>query len=490
VASRAIKERAEGASDLRQILRHSQGTPKIDNLKEASIFKIFDALFSAIDLDLSIKRGNKPSKEKKPSIPAALLRLGSLAATLRVAVDVCLRNLKSKSIKALIDYIITNFTEADGSPITALAGDFASSLSILLAHEPHAEHLSPNLREEAITFCLAILNAECNHDEGLGSSILSSRSSRFHLAPSQADNGKNGLPRQAADDLVKALRSLTSVSFAPLLEKGPKLLDTMVQFVKTSPHMSKPQVDALVIINTTLLHVRTGDTESAKKFTRNAVALARALWNTKLAALKDEVLVMLVLLHPFIETLLQQGGDELFFIELANLVEVIKGDYVRRGAKDQLQLNQLTLRIAEKQPADGLQCWTFSLRDGLTVNENGLSCEHNWTLLKLSALFSVQNHVHGQRHVQRSVSPSDGPRKRLKVTQWSDEILRMLSDLSIPTRIYSLQIICFAAQCTPIEKRVLGTLVEKLSTYITDDNSSVASWAYLALTRYMISASL
>ena len=470
-------------SNLRQILRHNQGTSRIDNLKDSGFFKIYDSLFGVVSAELDTLRAVKSGLSRKTTVSATEARLSSCSATLRVAIDVGIRNIRTKSVKALIDHLLSNFDSSDGTLNTSLAGDYAKNLSVLLSYESHVEHLPKELWKTVMEFCLEKIRSSCRSDNGLGNSILSSRSSRSHFAPSQPSMNKDMLPRQAVDDLVDVLRSLTSVSFAPLLEQGPHILTAMTQFVNTSPHMSKPQVDALVVINSTLLQVRTEDIKLTKKFTRDALSFTKALWNTKLAALKDETLSMLVLLHPYIEVLSQENEEELFFIEMSNLVDAIKGEYTKRGVKDQLQLNQLTLRLALKQPSDSLRCQVFALRDGQTTHENALSSEHSWTLLKLLSLLSVWSHSHDPRNVKSSASPDSGPQKRQRITQWSDELIRMLSDFSIATKLTALQLICFVAQSVTIEEEALSNLIEKLAILITDDNGSIASWAHLALSR-------
>jgi ataxia telangiectasia mutated family protein len=125
----------------------------------------------------------------------------------------------------------------------------------------------------------------------------------------------------------------------------------------------------------------------------------------------------------------------------------------------------------------------FGLQDGQTISENTLSSEHNWTLLKLLAQFSVWSHPSDQRSIKQPVSPDAGPQKRQRIALWSDELFRMLSDFNVASKLCSLQIICFATQSTPIEEEILASLLEKLATCITDDNSSVAAWACLALAR-------
>lgn len=469
--------------NLRQILKHNLGTSKIDNLKDPALSKIFDTLFGVVTLEFSIIAQIQAGQSKKTTVPATRTRLSSCAATFLVAVDVSVRNLRYKSVKAIVEHIINYSAESDGRPCLELASDYAKSLSVVLAHEPHVEHLSQDIWKQAVAFCIGTIRSACKVEGDLGSSILSARSSRSHFAPSQASN-KTSLPRQAVDDLVSALRSLTSVSFAPLVGQGPQIITAMAQFVSTSPRMGKPQVDALVTINNILLQVRTENVKFTRSFARDSLALAKSLWSTKLPALKDEVLIMLVLLHPYIDVLSQDQEDDMFSIDIVNFVETLKGEYVKRAVKDQLQLNHLTLRLSQVNPKDGLQGQIFALRDGLVVSENNLSPEHNWTLVKFMALFAIQSHSRDTGIARRSESPGDsGPKKRQRVTQWSDDFLRMLSDFNVTTRICSLQMISFAAQTVVIEEEILGNLVEKLAACITDDNSVVVSWAHLALAR-------
>lgn len=468
---------------LRQILRHNQGTTKIDNLKDSALLKIYDTIIQAIQVEVTQLRSLRAGVKSKTTASATEGRLSSCSATLRVAIEVGVRNIRSKSVKALIEHIITNFSDADGNPEPVLATDYARNLSVILGHEPHAEHLSQDYWKTAMNFCLEKMKIFPQSDLKLGSSILTQRSSRSHLASFQTNGEKGTLPRHVLDDLVNVVRSLVSVPFAPLLHKGPEAVDAMAQFLHNSPHSAKPQVDAFVVINTILLQIRMENVKFAKEFTRDALSLTKSLWNTKLSALKDEMLSMLILLHPFVEMLAQEGENELIHTAISNLVETMKGEYTRRPIKDQLQLSQLSLRLNLQQPSNGLQGPVFALHDAQTNGENTSSAEHNWTLLKLLAQFACWSHSFDQRNGKRSLSPGAGPQKRQRVAHWSDELFRMLSDFSIPTRLCSLQIVCFMGQYTPVEEEVLSSLMEKLSTLILDDNSSVASWAYLALAR-------
>jgi ataxia telangiectasia mutated family protein len=468
---------------LRQILRHNQGTSKIDNLKDSALLKIYDAIVQAIHVEVTQLRACRAGVKSKTTTPATETRLSSCSTTFRVAVDVGIRNIRSKSVKALIDHIIANFDNPDGTPETVLAADYAKNLSVILSHEPHVEHLSQEYWKTTLDFCLNKMTAIPKSDLGLGSSILTSRSSRSHLGSSQANSEKGTLPRHVLDELVNVVRSLVSVPFAPLLRKGREIVTAMTQFLHTSPHAAKAQVDALVVINTILLQTRMEDIRFTKEFTREALALTKVLWNTKLSALKDEILSMLILVHPFVEFLVQDGEDESFQTATLNIVETITSEYIRRPIKDQLQLNQLILQLKLGQPTDGLQGQIFGLRDGQTASDNTVSAEHNWTLLELLARFSFRGQPQDQRNINRPVSPGVGPQKRQRVVRWSDEIFHMLSDSSVPTRLCSLQTICFMAQSTPVEEEVLSRLIEKLATCIIDDDTSVASWAYLALAR-------
>jgi ataxia telangiectasia mutated family protein len=477
VSSKAIKERNEAMVTLRQILRHNQGTSKIDNLKDSALFKIYDTIFQAIYVEVTQLRDLRAGVKSKTTIPATETRLSSCSTTLRVAVEVGVRNIRSKTVRVLIDHIIANFNE----PV--LSTDYAKNLSVILSYEPHVEHLPQDYWKTIMDFCLEKMKLFPQPDVRSGSSILTSRSSRSHLASSQAKGERGTLPRHVLDDLVNVVRSLVSVSFAPLLHKGSEAVDVMAQFLHSSPHSAKPQVDAVVVINTIMLQIRMENVKFAKEFTCDALTLTKSLWNTKLSALKDELLSMLILLHPFVDMLAHEIDNEPAHTAISNLLETMKGEYIKRPIKDQLQLSQLSLRLNLQQPSDGLRGSVFALNDGQTSSENASSAEHNWTLLKLLAQFSCWSQSFDQRDGKRSLSPGVGPQKRQRVAQWSDELFRMLSDFSLTSRLCSLQIVCFVGQYIPIEEEVFSSLIEKLSILINDDNSLVASWAYLALAR-------
>lgn len=318
--------------------------------------------------------------------------------------------------------------------------------------------------------------------------MLTARSSRPFNPASQASGNESSLSRQTLDDLVKVLYSLASVSFAPLVDQGPKIMTAMVQFVKTSPHLQEHQVYALSTINSVLLQLRTEDITHIKRFTKDAVVLAKFLWSTKLPALKDETLAMLVLLHPYVEVLLENKEDELFITGVTNLIDFMKGDYIKRTAREQLQLGQLSLQLSEVQSSSGLRDQTFRLRDGSTMIESNPSSEHNWTLLKLLARFTIQTQLHKPKDYERSLSPGDGPQKRQRIAHWSDDLMRMLIDPNHSKRIYALQIIAFALQSFVIGEEVLERLIRKLCACILDENTAIVCWAHVALARYASSS--
>lgn len=394
---------------------------------------------------------------------------------------------------ALLDHIFDTLLDANGGCCEPLALDYAKCLSTVLSHEPHVEHLDETQWTEATTFCLdriksANSQASARTLEGAdgavpSSSRLSVRSSHTLARSSQAVNTNSFLHKQVLDEFLSTLRHLTSASSAPLLSKSKAILSTILQSFHTPQSMAQSQVNSLVILNNTLQQTRTENISLTTAITRECLQVARNLWSSKLVSIKDEILIMLVTLHPYVKHNSRNTEDPLFAGELESLIETLRSEYARRDPKDQLQLDDLALQLELAPRADDLSFHTFALRDGLAAGSNTPTAEHNWTLLRLLALFSILGNSPRQI-ISGGLEESNNDRtKRQRLTHWSDELLRMLYDPHFPTKVCALQLMCFTAQTLAIDDELLEHMVERLSTLVNDDNGSLASWALQGLTR-------
>ncbi|GAB7347205.1 hypothetical protein MBLNU459_g3311t1 [Dothideomycetes sp. NU459] len=363
-----VKGRSEGFANLKHVLRHNQGNPKLGRLNDKYFHKVFEVLFRVASAERSayLKSLDSTSKTVRS---ASATRLTSCASTLRLAVDVGLRKIRARTVAALLDHILDTLLDANGECCEPLALDYVRCLSALLSYEPHVEHLKKSQWEEVTAFCLAriqsansqaAVNALVGTDRAASSSSrLSVRLSHTLSRSSQAAKTAGLLPKQVLDEFVTSLKHLTSAPFAPLLEKSKAILSAVLDSFRASSSMTQSQVNALVILNNTLQQVRTEDIGLTDTVTRDCIQVARQLWSSKLVSIKDEVLVLLVMLHPYIKKQSQTFEDPLFAGELESLVETLRTEYARRDVKDQLQLDDLALQLSPDHNNDHLSLQTY-----------------------------------------------------------------------------------------------------------------------------------
>ncbi|GAB7347204.1 hypothetical protein MBLNU459_g3311t2 [Dothideomycetes sp. NU459] len=378
-----VKGRSEGFANLKHVLRHNQGNPKLGRLNDKYFHKVFEVLFRVASAERSayLKSLDSTSKTVRS---ASATRLTSCASTLRLAVDVGLRKIRARTVAALLDHILDTLLDANGECCEPLALDYVRCLSALLSYEPHVEHLKKSQWEEVTAFCLAriqsansqaAVNALVGTDRAASSSSrLSVRLSHTLSRSSQAAKTAGLLPKQVLDEFVTSLKHLTSAPFAPLLEKSKAILSAVLDSFRASSSMTQSQVNALVILNNTLQQVRTEDIGLTDTVTRDCIQVARQLWSSKLVSIKDEVLVLLVMLHPYIKKQSQTFEDPLFAGELESLVETLRTEYARRDVKDQLQLDDLALQLSPDHNNDhlSLQTWHVEKKETLALGRSSL----------------------------------------------------------------------------------------------------------------------
>lgn len=121
-------------------------------LNDKACHKIFESLFRFIALERSAyKRAQRSATSKSSSAT----RLSTCASVVRTAVDVFLPNLRTKSVRAIIDHITETIPLPGESLWEPLSVDYTKCLSALLGYRPHTEHLGDAEWEKLIGFCLA-----------------------------------------------------------------------------------------------------------------------------------------------------------------------------------------------------------------------------------------------------------------------------------------------------------------------------------------------
>jgi len=484
------KERSGGLNDLRHILQHNRGNTELGRINDKSFHKIFEALFEVAFEERSVYLKSLKSTAQQVQT-SAITRFTNCSQTLRLAVERGAKNIRLRTLKALLDHVTETLLDANGACCVPIALDYARCLSTVLSHQPHVEHLKDVQWTKVTRFCLDRIASSISSDTTEASFVVDrvSATSRSSITSSRGPSDQQrayssgGLSKQAVDEFVNCLRHLTSLPSVPLVKDAEPILSTMLDYLDASQSANQAQVNALTTINNVLLQIRAEKTQLTISYVSPCVQMARSLWNSKLFAVRNEILVMLVLLHTYILHTVSVGEDTSLSTSLDALVGIIRNDYARRDTKDQLRLDDLRMPPHSGSIGRDLEFPIFSLRDGTATATNAPDGEHNWALLRLTTYFSISNSLTRGARGNDSEPPPNGAKKRVKLSHWSDELLRLLHDSHTSSRVCGIQLITFAAQSTSFDQDFLEHVLERLSALCTDENGLVASWALLGLAR-------
>ena len=479
------KKRSQGLEDLRSVLRHNQRKLKEDLLKDSSFRSIYEVLFRTVSLERSIHLKSLTSTSKSVK-SASVTRLSACAYTLRTAVEVGVQSINLKTVRLLIDHITDAYLDSTGKSCEPLALDYAKSLRSLLTYAPHAERLRTAEWTDLYMFCLARVKdclSDNIEDASAGASSGGSRRSgkEMSLRTSRSTNGDSQGNRisgtshsQMMTEFFGCLRYLSSAPSVPVINVAPETLRTVLQYFEAKTTAASPDVDALIVANQILERARTEMTNILIELLPRFLGVVKVLWHQKSTMIKNEALITLTVMEPFVGAAFKRVGIETLKARVDSVIEVLINDYSTREEKDQLVLKDLYLDYP--QPTLGLGNQIFCLRD------NNLSAEAQWSILTLISSFSSASD-----NTSFEASPSDDestrlhPRKRLRQAAWIDEMLRMAKDPSKNTRICGLQLLALRLHGSLVEEAMTLQICDVFTVCYSTSNGSVASWTLLAL---------
>ncbi|KAL1302378.1 hypothetical protein AAFC00_002781 [Neodothiora populina] len=492
IESRTTKDRTHGLAELKHILQHNRDNPELDNFDDKSFHKIFEVLFVVTSNERAIYLKSKSSSDKVQT--ASSNRFSNCSQTLRLAVERGARRIRIRTLKALFDHIFETLLDPQGNCCEPIASDYARCLSTVLAYEPHVEHLKEAQWHRVTSFCLdrlvSAVPAEATSVSFPARSTAQSFTSRlsgpsFQSIASTSHSASvttGSVPKKALDEFVACLRYLTSPPSAPVVQRGQSVISTILQYVNATQSVSSGLVHALATVNNVLMQIRVEKTQATMAFVQPCLQIIRSVWGSKLVTAKNESLIMLVLLQPYVRRLCEYEVDESFKEDLDGMIDTIRTEYSRRDAKDQLRLEDIRLSCAMDPRFRDLSSPLFSLRDGDAASVNVLNGEHNWTLLRILCDFMLRLSTGHENQSADRVEPREGAaKKRQKLTHWSDNIPEWLSHSHVFARLSALQFICFTAQSTAVSEFALERLVTRLIALCSSEHHLTSSWALLAL---------
>lgn len=464
-------------------------------LSDKAYHRIFETLFRISRVESS----NYAKRSKAPAKTIASSRLSACAGVLRIAVEVGVRKLRHKTVKALVDHVIQTLPSSDEGYCSPLVLDYFKILRTILEYQPHPEHFPRDAWHEVTDFCIEAVT-DLNSSTSDGKSTLSHRirnSDSF-----QEDRSRSVTPgirissshrsiqrtsqrhifdtiRSSTEDIVLCLKHLHSVPNAPITEKANSSLQTMLEFLRTSPSVSHNQQAIFDCVNFIMARIVTDDTDLATETLKSLIPMICRLWQSKSPALKDSMLISLIYGEHYFECLLQSDVSGENRSDMHSLFEVLKDDYCKRNERDKLQIEDLDLsqEFTYNKYQSPLSSQAFRPRFGL------IKAEQPWALLRISAsiVTALDLRTNTPDDVVTINDDATHISKRRKLTSARVDIVRQIRTSQLSERLYALQLLAFLLSRIESDQVGLQDLFDTLLSCLSDSNESIVAWAMLAL---------
>ncbi|KAI9851515.1 MAG: Serine/threonine-protein kinase tel1 [Thelocarpon superellum] len=465
VRSERLKERNEGLVDLRHILTQSRRGDRLELLNDKAYHKVYEALFRAVAAEKSAY-----AKATKANVKSqAATRLAAAAALVRLAVEAGVRKLKQKTVKALTDHITQTLPIAGRGFCEPLCLDYLKALRALLDFAPHVEHLAAEEWQWLVEFCGEGISL---HDGGSDAALPPAASNGTLSSVSTARSSSESKPhaKMIVEELVVAIGQLLRAQKLPTAGTAQLILTTLLHFFR-HPQVGRAHQPALVAINATLRLIAADYLSLTEQTIRDLLPILRRLWGTRSTALKDEILIALIHAQTYLEHMIRQRDEIDLASDLEALLELLHTDYVKRLDREQLLLDDVGLDVA--RPVSGFH---NPLHLPIMYLQSPSRSEQAWVILHIMAVLAVLLDIRGSPSAD-----SDAPAKRRRMNPHVDDLLHGGLRLGPSPSLCSLQIVPFLMQARIFGVEELHTLTEQLMSAVRDDNSTISSWATLAL---------
>ncbi|KAL8942977.1 MAG: hypothetical protein Q9216_001333 [Gyalolechia sp. 2 TL-2023] len=489
-----MKERADGLADLKHLITHNKSSSEIEVLSDKAYHQIFEVLFKVAKLESSALSRTKSSSQKS----GATSRLSACANVLRILVGVGIHKFRLKTVKALLDHVTQTLPAPSGGYCEPLVSEYFKAAKTILEHSAHLEHLSHEEWHDLADFFIQAVKdlvhspsdgASSIHVEDEGGSISRGRLSRSATpsvrSASTAERRNGGLSRRPrdgqleapAENVILCVKHLTSASNGPVLEKAHIIVDTVIDFLSSSRHSAPVQQAAFSTLNSVLLRVCTIDVSLTLRTVSGLIPIIRQLWSIKSSTFKEQMLVPLLLGEPFLPQVISKSSED-EMTELLNLIDVTRDEYCRRHEREQMQIDDLDLTGAtmDFQKERPFSTQTLRLRFGLA------RAESPWSLIYVSAsiIATLGRHSIALDDHAKTDSAKHATKRR-KLENPIDSVLQRLRYSTLTDKLYATQIMCFLFDTVHFESCILLSYIEIFLQCVSDKNSSLCSWAMLAI---------
>lgn len=388
----------------------------------------------------------------------------------------------------MIDHITQTLPGPDGDLLEPLLKDYVKSLVAVLEHQPNGEHLATKGADRwfsCVDFCTeAIARYLDNADRDSGSRASPAPgTASIGFSTGRSTNPSQRLPGQISrgtvQDLLHCLYLLVLPPNAPLRERSRDLSKTLIQILQVR-HLGLGPVTQLAFasINVLLTGVQVDDLSRASNLARDLVPLISHWWQARtvsqdemLNSVRDEMLKTMILIRLHLERLAYDDENGHIQKDVEDLTEALWLEYSRRDIRSQLQMDDLTF-VPHRLPQDYFNLDLFGLRP------HNRDSERRWAIVQCIAILErILWKTHKQ---QGSQSPEEQPRKKRRTHGPTSRLQEKMQSRSPAVQRMSMQLVPFLLDLDTFTSAEVAELLPDLTTFASNKDTTVASWAMLA----------
>jgi ataxia telangiectasia mutated family protein len=405
-----VKDRTQGLADLRDIFATPSNIDAIDNDRNMWLV-ILQSLFSVVI--------NERNTCFKKATAVAERRLADGARTLRHIVERCAPRIPRKAIKALFNHLI-QLVVVKQKLYEPLALDYLKSLSAVLSHQPHLEHLDVQQWKECASLCFAALFGDEIRvrefvDEDLmdvdDDGYLEDGGKVLRIIGADVVDASHGNPMRMGleqVELMTCLELLFRSPAAPFTEYAAAILTKLIRFFSTYRVETQAHLSAVAALNLCLAAIELNARRSMINASSELWQSLINLWNTKFTALKEQIVIGLRYLYPFIVTQSPAISEH----TLRSLYDSVIGDSENRFRTEDLVLDNLRLSAPSGDLTLRQAFETSTVRHGHAFSAGQALA---WSSLELGADALAKLYALSESVRPAVVTSPDGRSKRRKV---------------------------------------------------------------------------
>jgi ataxia telangiectasia mutated family protein len=272
--------------------------------------------------------------------------------------------------------------------------------------------------------------------------------------------------------LEHCIQLLTASPHAPIREEAPKLLSGITDYLSSLNNVKSAPHAAFSALNEVLSRTITDNIELAQNTMLSVIPIIRKFWSSKSAALREEMLITLVVGKDVLVSLSRSPPPEPLIETLQPLVEQLQSTYLKLPEKEALQVDDTLLGTSSSYFPMGNQSLSPRPGDRRSVA--------NWT-----TLWAIAYLVQILDRISQSVNgPTDeAPKKRPRLESRTEDIFRDAASAFGTSRVFALQLLPFMLSDLDPGADQLSSLLRGLAPNILDENPLVASWTMIAISR-------